>query len=104
MMYVILLAAMVIFWLLVIDRPILYVGFKQGHLMKVKGHLPPTLKHNLTEIGVKTPFDGYMKAYQRRDGVRLAFSTSVPKHIQQRIRNVFPYSGLKKTGLQKKRH
>ncbi|ASA54411.1 DUF3634 family protein [Vibrio gazogenes] len=105
MMYVIIIAAVVIFWLLVLDRPVLYVHFKKGELVKVKGHLPVTLKHNLTEIGHHSPFDGYLKAYQRREGIRLKFSPSVPKSIQQRIRNVFPFSGLKKSGInQKNKH
>jgi hypothetical protein len=102
MMYIIILAALVIFWLLVLDRPVLLVCFKNGDLVKVKGHLPSTLKHNLAEIGHRSPFSGHMKAYQRREGIRLKFSPSVPKNIQQRIRNVFPFSNLRKTAAGKR--
>ncbi|WP_162812125.1 DUF3634 family protein, partial [Vibrio cholerae] len=33
MLYVILVAAIIIFWLVAIDRPILVVSFKDGHLV-----------------------------------------------------------------------
>lgn len=102
MMYVIVIAAAVIFWLLVLDRPVLYVNFKDGQMAKVKGHLPVSLKHNLTEIGHHSPFNGSLKAYQRREGIRLKFSPSVPKNTQQRIRNVFPFSNLKKSDAGKR--
>lgn len=38
MLYVILVAAIIIFWLVAIDRPILVVSFKDGHLVRSKGH------------------------------------------------------------------
>ncbi len=37
MLYVILIAAIVIFWLIAVDRPVLKVSFDDGHLSKVKG-------------------------------------------------------------------
>jgi hypothetical protein len=66
MLYVILIAALIIFWLVAVDRPILKVTFKDGTLSKVKGHFPPTFKHNVTEITEVTPFSGEMKVYQQR--------------------------------------
>ncbi|TOL41854.1 hypothetical protein CGH98_23995, partial [Vibrio parahaemolyticus] len=34
MLYVILIAAIVIFWLIAVDRPVLKVSFDDGHLSK----------------------------------------------------------------------
>ena len=97
MLYVILIAAVVIFWLIVVDRPVLKVKFEKGHISKVKGHIPPSFKHNLQDIAEHAPFDGEMKVYNQRNGMRLAFSKEVPKKVQQRIRNVFPHQGFKST-------
>ncbi|WP_367986435.1 DUF3634 family protein [Vibrio sp. NTOU-M3] len=96
MLYVILIAAGVIFWLVAIDRPVLKVKFKGGAITEVKGHFPPKFKHNVTEIGEIVPFDGELKVYQTRNGAKLVFSKIVPKKVQQRIRNVFPHQGFKK--------
>ncbi len=94
MLYVMLVAAIIIFWLVAIDRPILVVSFKDGHLVRSKGHFPPTFKHNLIDIAQHEPFSGEIKVYQQRTGAKLAFSKQVPKKIQQRIRNVFPHQGF----------
>ncbi len=37
MLYVILIAAIVIFWLIAVDRPVLKVKFDNGHISNVKG-------------------------------------------------------------------
>ncbi|EDP60007.1 DUF3634 family protein [Vibrio sp. AND4] len=95
MLYVILIAAVVIFWLIAVDRPVLKVKFEKGHISKVKGHMPPSFKHNLQVIAEHDPFDGEMKFYKQRTGMRLVFSKEVPKKVQQRIRNVFPHQGFK---------
>ena len=97
MLYVILIAAVVIFWLIAVDRPVLKVKFEKGHISKVKGHIPPSFKHNLQDIAEHAPFDGEIKVYNQRTGMRLAFSKEVPKKVQQRIRNVFPHQGFKST-------
>ena len=97
MLYVILIAAVVIFWLIVVDRPVLKVKFEKGHISKVKGHIPPSFKHNLQDIAEHAPFDGEMRVYNQRTGMRLAFSKEVPKKVQQRIRNAFPHQGFKST-------
>ncbi|MGR5070029.1 MULTISPECIES: DUF3634 family protein [Vibrio] len=102
MLYVILIAAVVIFWLIAVDRPVLKVSFENGRMSKVKGHLPPSFKHNLQDIAEHDPFNGEMKVYSQRTGMRLAFSKDVPKKVQQRIRNVFPHQGFK-TNKDKKR-
>ncbi|MCE0492546.1 DUF3634 family protein [Vibrio salinus] len=82
----------IIFWLTVVDRPILKVHITKGHIDKVKGHITPSFQHNLQEIISKTPFDGQIKAYRQRTGIKIIFSSSVPKNVRQRIRNVFPFS------------
>ncbi len=103
MLYVILIAAAVIFWLVAVDRPVLKVTFKEGTLTKIKGHFPPTFKHNVTEIAEVTPFSGDIKVYQQRTGMKLVFSSNVPKKVQQRIRNVFPHQGFKSSASKTKK-
>lgn len=94
MLYVILIAAAIIFWLVAVDRPVLVVTFKDGQLIKSKGHLPHTFKHNLVDIAQHDPFSGQLKVYQQRTGAKLVFSKRIPKKVQQRIRNVFPHQGF----------
>lgn len=101
MLYVMLVAAVLIFGLLVIDRPTLKVSFHQGKITQEKGHLSPNFKHNLQEIGEKTSFYGWLKVYKRRTGAKLVFSKSVPKKVQQRIRNVFPHQSFDTKGKKK---
>ncbi|WP_159739140.1 DUF3634 family protein [Vibrio atypicus] len=101
MLYVILIAAIVIFWLVAIDRPVLKVKFEEGKISQEKGHFPPTFKHNVIDIASHAPFSGELKVYQQRTGVKLVFSKQVPKKVQQRIRNVFPHQGFKSKGNKK---
>ena len=102
MFYVILLAAGIIFWLTLADRPVLNVMVKSGHIVKIKGHIPPSFKHNLQDIAEHQPFDGQIKVYSQRRGMHLQFSKTVPKKVQQRIRNVFPHQGFKSHKNQKR--
>ncbi|MCG3722056.1 DUF3634 family protein [Vibrio cincinnatiensis] len=104
MLYTIIIAGIVIFWLVAVDRPVLKVKFKAGQIIASKGHFPPTFKHNVTDIAESTPFDGEMKVYHQRAGMKLTFSKAVPKKVQQRIRNVFPHQGFKSRGKVKKSH
>ena len=100
-MYVILIGAVLIFWLVAIDRPVLKVKFSQGSIEQVKGHLPASFKHNLKEIVHKNAFQGELKVYAKRSGYNLKFTKSIPKNVQQRIRNVFPHNGFKSKGSKK---
>lgn len=79
MLYVILVAAIIIFWLVAVDRPVLVVTFKDGHITKSKGHFPHTFKHNLVDITQHEPFSGQLKVYQQRTGAKLTFTNQVPK-------------------------
>ncbi len=102
MLYVILIAAVVIFWLIAVDRPVLKILFNEGRISKVKGHIPPSFKHNLEDISEHNPFTGELKVYNQRTGMRLVFSKDIPKKTQQRIRNVFPHQGFKTTKTKKR--
>ncbi|NLS12564.1 DUF3634 family protein [Vibrio sp. SM6] len=95
MLYVIVIAAVVIFWLIFADRPTLKIDVKQGEIAALKGHCPTSFKRNVVEIGHQTPFDGTIKVYHRKRGAQLVFSKPVPKSVQQRIRNVFPHQGFR---------
>jgi len=98
MLYVILIASIVIFWLVAVDRPVLKVTFSDGKITREKGHFPPSFKHNVVEIAERTPFSGELKVYQQRTGTKLVMSKQVPKKVQQRIRNVFPHQGFRCKG------
>ncbi|KHD23154.1 hypothetical protein NM09_20180 [Vibrio caribbeanicus] len=102
MLYVILIAAVVVFWLVAVDRPVLKVKFSNGKIVTEKGHFPPTFKHNVMDIAERESFTGELKVYQLRTGTKLVFSKEIPKKVQQRIRNVFPHQGFKSKGTKKR--
>ncbi|KGY13609.1 hypothetical protein NM22_04215 [Vibrio tubiashii] len=98
MLYVVIVASILIFWLVAVDRPILKVTFSDGKITREKGHFPPSFRHNVVEIAERTPFSGELKVYQQRTGTKLVMSKQVPKKVQQRIRNVFPHQGFRSKG------
>lgn len=101
MLYVVIVAALLVFWLVIADRPKLKLEFKDGELIKHKGNLPHGFGHACKEIAHKNPFSGVIKVYMTTSGAKLTFSKSVPHKIQQRIRNVFPHQGFKSQGKRK---
>lgn len=101
MLYVILVAAIIVFWLVAVDRPILKVKFHDGKIVAEKGHFPPSFRHNILEIAHKTPFSGELKVYRQRSGTKLVMSKGISKSVQQRIRNVFPFQGFRSKGNKK---
>lgn len=101
MMYVIIAGALVIFWLVAIDRPVLKMVFKHGELISHKGNIPHGFGHNCREIAHKTPFTGTIKVYMTRSGAKLTFSKGISHKTQQRIRNVFPHQGFTSKGNKK---
>ncbi|MFA0088252.1 hypothetical protein BCU70_16015 [Vibrio sp. 10N.286.49.C2] len=103
MLYVILLGALLVFWLVAIDRPVLTVQISDGKLLKIKGHIPPSFHHNLKDISERDHITGILKVYQTRSGMLLKFTKSINKKSQQRIRNVFPYQNFKSKGQKKSR-
>ncbi len=72
MMYVILIGAVLVFWLVAIDRPVLKIKFNNGSIEQVKGHLPPSFKHNLQEIGHNNAFNGELKVYAKLKVITLS--------------------------------
>ncbi|MFC5077634.1 hypothetical protein VTH8203_03736 [Vibrio thalassae] len=103
MLYVVLIGALVIFWLVAVDRPVLTVKFSNGELGEIKGHIPPSFRHNLKDIVERDKATGVLKVYQTRSGMKLKFSSTVAKSCQQHIRNVFPHQGFKAKGNRKSR-
>ncbi|PMH46875.1 hypothetical protein BCU68_00195 [Vibrio sp. 10N.286.49.B3] len=103
MMYVIIFSAILLCWLFAFDKPTLRIKFKDGKIESFKGHLPPSFKHNLVELGRNTPFSGELKAYRQKSGTRIKFSKTIPNKIQQRIRNVFPHQAIKSSGKKRSR-
>lgn len=101
MLYVIIIAAILVFWLVAIDRPILKMVFKDGELASHKGNLPPSFGHSCKDIAHKTPFNGTVKVYMTRSGAKLTFSKGISSKVQQRIRNVFPHQGFSSHGKKK---
>lgn len=101
MMYVIIAGALVIFWLVAIDRPVLKMEFKEGKMTTHKGNLPHAFGHSCKEIAHKTPFTGTVKIYMTRTGPKLKFSKGISNKVQQRIRNVFPHQGFTSKGNKK---
>ena len=98
MLYVITVAALLILWLVAVDRPVLKLIFKDGALERTQGNLPHSFGHSCKEIGKKNPFSGTVKVYMTRSGAKLTFSKTVPNKTQQRIRNVFPHQGFSSKG------
>ena len=98
MLYVITVAALLILWLVAVDRPVLKLVFKDGELERSQGNLPQAFGHHCKEIGRRNPFSGTVKVYMTRTGAKLKFSKTVPNKTQQRIRNVFPHQGFKSKG------
>ncbi len=98
MVYVIIVGAAVIFWLVFVDRPICTMSFKSGQLGKHSGRLPQSFLHNCKEIAHKSPFDGVIKVYSTRSGTKFVFTKGVPNKVRQQVRNVFPHQGIKSSG------
>ncbi|MCL9776745.1 DUF3634 family protein [Vibrio methylphosphonaticus] len=103
MLYVILIGAVLVFWLVAIDRPVLTVQVKDGKITNIKGHIPPSFNHNLKEIAERDNITGLLKVYQTRSGMTLKFSKEINKKSQQKIRNVFPFQSFKSKGRKKSR-
>ncbi|WP_413284444.1 DUF3634 family protein [Vibrio sp. MA40-2] len=95
MLYVIVVATLLIFWLVAVDRPKFTLKFEDGILINHKGNVPHGFTQNCKEIGHKTPFSGTVKVYTTRFGSKLKFSKQIPHKVQQRIRNVFPHHSPK---------
>ncbi|MBL4829272.1 MAG: DUF3634 family protein [Aliivibrio sp.] len=91
MVYVLIIAAALIFWLVIYDRPVAKIEFKNGELKAHKGKITPQFKHDCCEIAKKSALSGTVKVYVTRSSTKLVFSKTIPNKIQQRIRNVYPH-------------
>ncbi|RXJ74307.1 hypothetical protein CS022_04445 [Veronia nyctiphanis] len=79
-----------------IDRPIVFMEFKDGELTKQKGKIPSGFLYDCQEIGKKWPFTGKIKVYRNSfNPGKLVLSKNIDKKVQQRIRNVFPEKSFK---------
>jgi len=94
----------IVFWLTIVDRPILKIHIKHNHITKVSGHMLLSFQHNLQEIISKTPFNGQIKVYRQRAGIKIIFSSSVPQNVKQRIRNIFPFSAYSKNNHKRQKN
>lgn len=95
MLYLLVVAAIGVFWLVGLDRPALKVTFKQGLITQSKGVFPPAFKQHILGFTENHAFDGQMKVYHKPSGVKVVFSQQVPKKVQQHIRHGLPQQGFK---------
>ncbi|WP_163390976.1 DUF3634 family protein [Enterovibrio norvegicus] len=85
-----------LFAFIAVDRPIVYIRFKDGEVTKTKGKVPHGFLHDCAEICKRTPFTGTVKVYRNRfKSAKLVLSKGIDSKVQQRIRNVFPHKSFK---------
>lgn len=96
MEYFLALSFVALFVFIAIDRPILLIKFKDGHIVKKQGKIPQGFLHDCAEISKRTPFSGTVKVYRNRfKPVKLVLSKDIDQKVQQRIRNIFPHKSFK---------
>ncbi|MDD1780671.1 DUF3634 family protein [Enterovibrio sp. ZSDZ35] len=96
MEYFLLASFIALFIFIAIDRPIVFIQFKDGELVKKKGKIPHGFLNDCTEINKRTPFNGTIKVYRNRfNPAKLVLSKNIDHKIQQRIKNVFPHKSFK---------
>lgn len=74
------------------NRSLFSLRFKNGKLEAQSGQVPLGFINDLKEIAERSNLTGTVKAVKSRRTERLQFSQSIPENIQQRIRNIFPFS------------
>ena len=92
MMYVLVLA-IVVFWLVFKDRPIMKLVFKEGELMHSKGTIPHGFLIGAKDIAHKSPFSGTVKVYKTRFVTKIVCSKSISSKVKQQLNNVYPHQG-----------
>ncbi|MFD2176598.1 DUF3634 family protein [Veronia pacifica] len=81
---------------LAFDRPIVFMEFKDGELVKQKGKIPSGFLYDCKEIGKRWPFSGKIKVYRNTfNPGKLVLTKTIDKKVQQRIRNIFPEKSFK---------
>lgn len=92
MLYVILIAAILIFAVVFYDKPLATYVFKDGELVTDKGETDKQFINRSKEIARKNPFSGTVKVYKRRKQYSAKFSKSIPNKIRHSLREQLPGS------------
>ncbi len=92
MLYVILIAAILIFAIVFYDKPLAVYVFKDGELASSKGNTDKQFINRSREIARKHPFSGTVKVYKRRKQYSAKFSKNIPNKIRHNLREQLPGS------------
>lgn len=92
MLYVILIAAALIFAIILYDKPLAKLKFKDGQLDSHQGNVDKQFLIRTKEIARKQPFSGIIKIYKSKKQYRVKFSKSVPNKLRHELRNILPGS------------
>ncbi|CAM2943974.1 DUF3634 family protein [Vibrio rarus] len=87
MLYVILLAAILIFAIVLYDKPFMKIQFKQGDVSAYSGHVDKDFLHQCKSIVKGNPFDGTVKVYRSRKQYRMKFSKGIPNKTRHILRS-----------------
>ncbi|MHA2938319.1 DUF3634 family protein [Vibrio sp. RC27] len=74
------------------NRSLFKLDFKQGKLEKQSGNIPAGFLNDVKDISARSNVTGSIKVVKHKGSHRLIFSNQIPDNIQQRIRNIYPYS------------
>ncbi|WP_261817364.1 DUF3634 family protein [Vibrio gallicus] len=92
MLYVIVIAAILIFGIILYDKPLASYVFKQGNLTKSQGAVDKQFVLKSKEIARKQPFSGTVKVYKTRKQYKVKFSKSIPNKVRHALREQLPGS------------
>ncbi|MFA0027721.1 hypothetical protein BCS96_14395 [Vibrio breoganii] len=90
MLYVILIAAALIFAIVLYDKPKMKLTFKEGEVSSHIGQVDKSFLHKCKDIARKNPFNGTMKVYKSREQYRVKFSKGVPNKTRHILRSALP--------------
>jgi hypothetical protein len=74
------------------NRSVFRLRFNNGKLEGQSGQVPAVFLNDVKDIATRSSLTGTIKAVKSRGSERLCFDQTIPENIQQRIRNIFPYS------------
>ncbi|OBT12192.1 hypothetical protein A9264_03395 [Vibrio sp. UCD-FRSSP16_10] len=94
MLYVILVAAALIFAIVLYDKPKMKLVFKQGQVSSHSGSVDKAFLHKCEDIVRKQPFEGTLKVYQSQNQYRMKFSKGVPNKTRHILRSALPGAKL----------
>ncbi|CAM4255217.1 DUF3634 family protein [Vibrio neonatus] len=90
MLYVILVAAALIFAIILYDKPKMKLVFKDGEVSSHSAGIDKTFLHRCKDIAKQHPFNGTVKIYKTRKQFRVKFSKNVPNKTRHILRNALP--------------